>query len=149
MLSNLLESILEATTGKVSRMAIEYGQLISLPKLTDTQGERLQEILDCACDDGALSFWISELDHILGHETGLLNPDSRKEYDNKKALLQEYFTAFQDTNATSNNPSEIRASLERYLADRKNPKSVDPLSAQERPHASAYGYQSQESNCSD
>ena len=137
----LLTSILDATTDEVSELAIEYGELISLPQLTDAQGERLQEILDCACDNGALSFWISELDHVIGHEIGLLNPDCRRDYDNKKALFKEYFMEFLVRGAADKRPGEIREFLERYSAERENSQSVDPLSSKERPHSGAYGYQ--------
>ena len=138
---NLLASILDATTDEVRELAIEYGQLISLLKLTDMQGERLQEILDCACDNGALSFWISELDHVIGHETGLLNPDCRRDYDNKKALFKEYFMEFLEGAAVDKGPREIREFLERYSAEKENSQSIDPLSSKERPHSGAYGYQ--------
>jgi hypothetical protein len=143
MPSNLLESILDATTDTVSEMAIDYGQLISLPELTEAQEDRLQEILDYACDDGALSFWISEIDHIIGHQMGLLNPDCREDYDNKKALLKEYFMELLESSSSGKSPEEIRSFLTRYSKNRSNPDFPDSLSSQERPHKLAYGYQSQ------
>lgn len=145
MPSNLLESILDATTGEVREMAIEYGQLISLPELTEFQGDRLQEILDYACNNGALSFWLVELDHIIGHQTGLLNPDFRKDYDNKKALLKEYFTEFLESSSADKSPEEVRDFLGRYSAERSNPDFLDPLSSQKRVHSGAYGFQVQAS----
>lgn len=140
---NLLESILDATTDAVREMAIDYGQLISLPELTEAQGDRLQEILDYACHDGALSFWISEIDHIVGHQMGLLNPDCRKDYENKKALLKEYFMELLERSSSGKSPEDIRSFLTRYSKSRSNPDFPDSLSSQERPYKLAYGYQSQ------
>ncbi|WOD37340.1 hypothetical protein [Nodosilinea sp. E11] len=134
MPSNLLESILDATTEAVSQMAIDYGQLISLPELTEAQEDRLQEILDHACNDGALSFWISEIDHVIGHQMGLLNPDCRKDYENKKALLKEYFTELMESSSSGKSPEEIRSFLMRYSKSRSNPDFPDLLSSQERPN---------------
>lgn len=145
MPSNLLKSILDATTGEVSEMAIEYGQLISLPELTEAQGDRLQEILDYACNNGALSFWLVELDHIIGHQTGLLNPDFRKDYDNKKALLKEYFTEFLESSSADKSPKEVRTFLESYSEERSNPDFLNPLSSQKRVLLGVYGYQIQAS----
>jgi hypothetical protein len=124
-------------------MAIDYGQLISLPELTEAQEDRLQEILDYACDDGALSFWISEIDHIVGHQMGLLNPDCRKDYENKKALLKEYFMELLESSSSGKSPEAIRSFLTSYSKSRSNPDFPDSLSSQERPHKLAYGYQSQ------
>ncbi|MEM9807386.1 MAG: hypothetical protein AAF959_19150 [Cyanobacteria bacterium P01_D01_bin.56] len=135
------ESILDATTDEVSRLAVEYGQLSALSELTDKQGDRLQEILDLACEDGALSFWISELDHILGHELGLLNPDCRRDYDNKKALLREYSMELLEADFNNKKAHEKRKFLEDYLAAKRNSEIVDPLSSNQRPQASSFSYQ--------
>lgn len=120
MPSNLRESILDATTDAVSEMAIEYGRLARLPKLTDTQGDRIQAILDAACENGALSFWISEIDHILGHEMGLLGPEHRRDYDDKKALLREHFTGLLQEEPADKSPKEIRELLKKYLMKRES-----------------------------
>lgn len=129
MPSSLLASILEATTDQVREMAINYGLLISLPELTEAEGDRLQEILDFACENGALTFWIHELDHIIGHQTGLLNPDCRKDYDNKKAWLREYFMEGLDYEFEHKSPAEVRDFLERYVAKRNNPDFSSSSSA--------------------
>ena len=127
MPDNLRESILDATTDAISEMAIEYGQLTWLPKLTDAQGDRLQEILDAACENGALSFWISEIDHILGHEMGLLSPKHRREYDDKKALLREHFTGLLQEKSVDKSSKEIRELLQKYLRERESSGSDGPL----------------------
>ncbi|MBD1917275.1 MULTISPECIES: hypothetical protein [Cyanophyceae] len=100
-------------------MAIDYGLLISLPELTEEEGDRLQEILDLACEDGALSFWISELDHIVAHQTGLLSSDCRKDYENKKAWLREHFMECLEYELENKSPAEVRVFLEQYTAKRK------------------------------
>lgn len=136
---NLLESILDATTDEVSELAIKYGQLSSLPQLTDEQSDQLQAILDRACEDGALSFWISELDHILGHETGLLNPDCRREYNNEKSLLQEHFVEFIQGHIEKETPKGIRTFLQSYANGKSRPTIL-----KQRPHTHAYAYQHHE-----
>jgi hypothetical protein len=139
MPTNLLKSILDATTDEVSELAIKYGQLSSLPQLTDAQSDQLEEILDRACDDGALSFWISELDHVLGHETGLLNPDCRREYNNEKSLLQEHFVEFIQEYTEDKSPEEIREFLKDYVNG-----DARPAILKQRPHTHAYAYQNYE-----
>ncbi|PSB05223.1 hypothetical protein C7B76_31830 [filamentous cyanobacterium CCP2] len=129
MPSSLLTSILEATTDQVRDMAIDYGLLISLPELTEEEGDRLQEILDFACEDGALSFWISELDHIVAHQTGLLSPDCRKDYENKKAWLREHFMECLKYGIEQKSPEEVRNLLEQYTAKRKISNFSIPPSA--------------------
>lgn len=53
----------------------EYCTLSVQPALTDTQAERLAEILQKSQSEPLLSFWIDEADHILAHALGLLNKE--------------------------------------------------------------------------
>ena len=140
MPNEIQESVLDATTEQVSRLAIEYGQLSALPELNDRQEKRMQEILDLACEDGALSFWISELDHVLGHELGLLSPDYRRDYNNQKALLREYMLEFLEADFDTKEAHEKREFLEKYLESKRNPETTDPLLLSKRPQANRFTY---------
>ena len=141
MPNEMKESVLDATTEDVIRLAIEYGQLSALPELNDRQEERMQEILDLACEDGALSFWISELDHVLGHELGLLSPDHCRDYSNQKALLREYSMELLEADFDNKKAHEKREFLEKYLESKRNPETTDPLLLSKRPQANRYIYQ--------
>jgi hypothetical protein len=68
-------------------VAIEYGLLNMLDRPSDAQNDRIQEILDEAVDDSVLSFWVHEVNHILGHLQGRLDDEHRRDYERKKMDL--------------------------------------------------------------
>ncbi|MBW4440687.1 MAG: peptidoglycan-binding protein [Plectolyngbya sp. WJT66-NPBG17] len=51
----------------------EYYRLECQPTLTETEADRVQAILEDAQKDPMLDFLIDEVDHILGHELGLID----------------------------------------------------------------------------
>jgi len=69
----------------------EYAILASLPELNLEQEEKFSEILEQASQNEILSFWISEVDYILGESLGLLNPEDLNYYEDKKAILREHW----------------------------------------------------------
>jgi hypothetical protein len=74
----------------VMKRVLEYANLAALPQPSAQQEERLGEILAKAVDDEVLSFWITEVDHLLGHYLNLLDEDDRESYQDQQALLREY-----------------------------------------------------------
>lgn len=84
------QDILDATTDDVLKQALIYARISVKPCLSPEDEVMLQAILEEATGNGALSFWISEFDHIIGHELGLLTEEKRDLYKNQQAILQEY-----------------------------------------------------------
>jgi hypothetical protein len=71
-------------------LAKEYAKLVVLPKRKEEEEDRIDEILELANHSDILSFWIIEVDHLVGHSLGLLDEDDRESYKDQQALLQEY-----------------------------------------------------------
>ena len=70
-----MEAILSISTPPTIQIVLEYGELAARQKLSDHEADRMEEILTLANDDSALSFWIDEVDHCLGHRLGLLDEE--------------------------------------------------------------------------
>lgn len=85
-----MEDILSQSTPEIMEMALEYGQLSSLPNPSEEEIDKLTAILATATENDILSFWIAEVDHCLGHHLGFLNEDSRECYMDQQALLREH-----------------------------------------------------------
>lgn len=68
----------------------EYYKLRFLPALSDEQANHLGEIYQLCSQDDVINFYITEIDHSLGHKLGLLNKDCRFYYGNQQSLLREY-----------------------------------------------------------
>jgi hypothetical protein len=68
----------------------EYYELGLLYSLDETQSTRVDEILKQAIDNNLLNFYISEIDHLLGHRLGLLEDIKRESYADQRAMLREY-----------------------------------------------------------
>jgi hypothetical protein len=84
------ESVLEQSSSDVMKLALEYARLASLPQLSEKDANRLEEILAIANHIDILNFWITEVDHILGHHLDLLDEDNRESYQDQQALLKDY-----------------------------------------------------------
>lgn len=74
----------------VMQRALEYANLAALPNPSEQQANRLGEILEEAVENEILSFWITEIDHFLGHYLDLLDDNSRESYQDQQALIREY-----------------------------------------------------------
>lgn len=70
----------------------EYLTLASKRQLTQSQAERLSDILQQAEADSWLEFLIDEADHILAHELGLINEDfiNYQQDELKKSLDRQW-----------------------------------------------------------
>jgi len=76
---------------KLEKLITEYARLAALPELNEQQAEQLGQILEQASQSEIIAFWIAEIDHILAHSLGLLEPQDCHSYDDQKALLREHF----------------------------------------------------------
>jgi hypothetical protein len=83
-------NILLNSTPELMNTIREYYQLRSLPNLSEQQEDRVGEILELATTNRVVDFWITEVDHALGHRLGLLDESCRQSYQNQQALLREY-----------------------------------------------------------
>lgn len=82
--------LLSKSSPNVMNLAREYAKLAALPFLSEPEADRLGEILAIASDCEILSFWIVEVDHVLGHHLDLLDEDDRESYKDQQALLRDY-----------------------------------------------------------
>jgi predicted MPP superfamily phosphohydrolase len=87
---NIVNDILTQSTSEVMAIALEYSQLASSPNPSDEECDRLSDILTMATNNDTLNFWLTEVDHCLGHHLGLLNEDHRDSYMDQQSLLREH-----------------------------------------------------------
>lgn len=80
------QSQLDSKYGEILRA---YCQLASQKHLSESDAERLTEILILAETDGALSFLLNEADHFLAHELGLLSNNDRDRIKKQQESLRE------------------------------------------------------------
>ena len=66
----------------------EYCRLASKKHLSESDADRLSEILELAESDGWLDFWLNEADHFLAHELDLTNKESVYNFENQQAKLR-------------------------------------------------------------
>ncbi|HEY9298734.1 MAG TPA: peptidoglycan-binding domain-containing protein [Phormidium sp.] len=71
----------------------EYCKLAVRQTLSDSEAQRMLEILEEAESDSRLEFWIDEADHFLAHELNLTDENSINDYENQLAWLREYIDA--------------------------------------------------------
>lgn len=76
---------------KVSSLIDEYCRLSQKSGCSELDDDRLQEILDQACEDRYLNFWLLEANHILGHRQNCLDDECRDSYDESKSVLRKEF----------------------------------------------------------
>ena len=69
----------------------EYVDIFTAKQPTQQQLSRLEQILDDACHNSRLHFWISEAEHILGHQLGYFEKDLNEQYLDQKAKNREQF----------------------------------------------------------
>lgn len=72
---------------KFQKVILEYYQLASVKYLSDTQANRLAEILNIAQKNPTVNFWIIQADYFINKQLNLIDEDELK---NKQAKLREY-----------------------------------------------------------
>ena len=77
-------------TPESKKIIQEYFQLALLPQLSQSQAQRMSEIMEMAESSEILSFWLNEADHLIGHKLNLIDEDECK---NQQARLREYLDA--------------------------------------------------------
>lgn len=82
--------LLQESTSEIMSLVLEYAKLASLPRLSELEESRFEEILTVAEDNEIVHFWLTEIDHVLGHYLGLLDEDDRESYRDQQAVMKEY-----------------------------------------------------------
>ena len=82
-MGDILEKVSDPQT---ISLLYEYVTLAKLPELNNSQSERCEKILLLAEKNEHIDFLINEVEHLIGHELGLLDTKMIK---NSQALLRE------------------------------------------------------------
>lgn len=85
-----MNHLLSQSTPMIIDLVLEYAKLATQASLTDTEADRLDEILEMATENPTLNFWMTELEHLISHRLGLLNEDDRESYKDQQAMMREY-----------------------------------------------------------
>jgi murein L,D-transpeptidase YcbB/YkuD len=84
-----LGAALETPSQKYAEMLTDYQKLALNQELTDEDAERLAQIYAEAEQCPLLNFLLTELDHRLNSQLGLLSNDAIEDYKNQQAWLRE------------------------------------------------------------
>lgn len=90
---------------------LEYRQLALQPTMTEPEQDRMGEILAIAVDDSTLNFWITEIDHLIAHHLGLIDPDL---IEQQQAHLRQAIEPLWDDSRWQNLENHPKA-LQSYL----------------------------------
>ncbi|GET42421.1 hypothetical protein [Microseira wollei] len=110
--------LLSKSSANVMKLALEYAKLAALPNPSEQEADRLGEILALASDCEILSFWIVEVDRVLGHHLDLLDEDDRESYKDQQALIRDYA-------GTKNFLTPADEQIKEYISSRK-PELYNP-----------------------
>ncbi len=77
-------------TPESKKIIQEYFQLALLQQLSQSQAQRMSEIMEMVQSSEVLGFWLNEADHIIGHKLNLIDENECK---NQQARLREYLDA--------------------------------------------------------
>ena len=95
-------------------IAREYARLAKLPTLSESQKDRLGQILGMAEEDQFLSAWIAEVDHAMSHKLGHNNAKSDKD---QQARVKEFVLPIDSSTGLSR--KDILANTRWNLIQRK------------------------------
>lgn len=98
------QDLLSASSPQVMNLAVEYATLAATPVRSNLQNDRLAKILDAATQSEILDFWVTEIDHFVGHYLGLLDSNHREFYKDQQACLSEYLSQTLAKNPRFTNP---------------------------------------------
>ncbi|NET15061.1 MAG: tetratricopeptide repeat protein [Okeania sp. SIO1H6] len=68
----------------------EYSKLANLPELSESQADRMGEILEMAESDDLLSSWIEKINEEISEKLGLFSEENVDYYENQKARIKEF-----------------------------------------------------------
>lgn len=132
----LVEKIIQACKRRLPHVS-EYYILANLPRLNEEQSRQMEKLLKLGERDLVLSFLLDEVDHIVGHELGLINADAIREQ--QRRLQQAIDKTWMDIQvvelqAGMEQPSveeekikELKSCLPTNLLKRVNKKSASRL----------------------
>jgi hypothetical protein len=84
------QAVLALADPDILNLAQEYYRLRVLPTLGEQQADCLGEIVAQAARDRRLDFWLTEIEHSLGHRLELLTAARRHVYEDQRSLLREH-----------------------------------------------------------
>ncbi|MGD1704309.1 hypothetical protein, partial [Dapis sp. BLCC M229] len=77
-------------TPKQKSLIQEYSKLANLPELSESEADRIGEILEMAESDNLLSSWIEKIDEEISENNGLFSEENLDYYENQKAKIKEF-----------------------------------------------------------
>lgn len=80
----------DITDQQAKELGLEYSRLLVAENPSEQQEARIIEILELALTHKAVDHWVAHFTQKCGEETGLLSEDSKKNYEDQKALLKEH-----------------------------------------------------------
>lgn len=102
------QDVLSMSSPQVMDLAFEYAKLAAAQSRSEDQNDRLAQILEAATQSEILDFWVTEVDHFVGHYLGLLDSDHRKLYKDQQACLAEYLGVLSSKNSQATNSVPLR-----------------------------------------
>jgi hypothetical protein len=88
--ATLPHDLVSSFSPKIRAKVLEYAKLSAQGALSESEADCLEQILTIAAEDEELNFWLTEIDHVLGHEMGFLTDEARQSYEDQQALLREH-----------------------------------------------------------
>lgn len=101
--SDNLEDLCFVPSPEIWEILLEYHRLASSHRLSQEEETRLGRILDRACANEVMTFWIGEIDYLIGKNLGLFTPQNCHSYYNQQAQLKEYLTNPESTRDRASN----------------------------------------------
>ena len=77
-------------TAEEKSLIQEYSKLANLPELSESNAERMGEILEMAESDDLLYYWIEKIDEEISEKLGLFSEENLDYYENQKAKIKEF-----------------------------------------------------------
>lgn len=108
IMNQIRKNIVSDSSEVAVELAKEYARLVVLSKRQEEEEDRIDEILQLANHSEILSFWIIEIDHLVGHYLGLLDEDDRESYKDQQAFLREYA----GTGEISSRPNQVTEKID-------------------------------------
>jgi len=101
--SENLEDLCFVPSPEIWEVLLEYHRLASSRRLSREEENRLGSILERACSSELMTFWIGEIDHLIGKNLGLFTPKNCHSYYHQQACLKEYLTNLESTRDRASN----------------------------------------------
>ena len=101
-------------TAEKKSLIQEYSKLANLPELSESNADRMGEILEMAESDDLLSFWIEKIDEEISERLGLFSEENLDYYENQKARIKEFLPVNQTLESYQLTPKQ-KSLIQEYL----------------------------------